>query len=41
MKVAGDQNVPKGEEQMILVGKLFLFAWVPLGHKVFFGQPSR
>lgn len=28
------------EGQMILVGKFFSFAWVPIGHQVFFGRPS-
>eukprot|EP00521_Asterionellopsis_glacialis_P018593 CAMPEP_0195299382 /NCGR_PEP_ID=MMETSP0707-20130614/25445_1 /TAXON_ID=33640 /ORGANISM="Asterionellopsis glacialis, Strain CCMP134" /LENGTH=345 /DNA_ID=CAMNT_0040361777 /DNA_START=88 /DNA_END=1125 /DNA_ORIENTATION=- len=28
------------EGQLILVGDYFSFAWVPLGHQVFFGRPS-
>lgn len=26
--------------QLILVGRFFSFAWVPIGHQVFFGRPS-
>jgi hypothetical protein len=26
--------------QLILVGKFFSFAWVPIGHQVFFGRPT-
>ena len=26
--------------QMILVGRFFSFAWVPIGHQIFFGRPS-
>lgn len=26
--------------QLILVGEYFSFAWVPLGHQIFFGRPS-
>lgn len=28
------------EGQLILVGRFFSFAWVPIGHQVFFGRPS-
>jgi len=28
------------EGQMILVGRFFSFAWVPIGHQIFFGRPS-
>ena len=28
------------EGQLILVGRFFSFAWLPLGHQVFFGRPS-
>lgn len=28
------------EGQLILVGEYFSFAWLPLGHQVFFGRPS-
>lgn len=36
----GFANAQWMEGQMILVGKFFSFAWVPLGHQVFFGRPS-
>ena len=26
--------------QLILVGEYFSFAWLPIGHQVFFGRPS-
>jgi hypothetical protein len=26
--------------QLILVGRYFSFAWLPIGHQVFFGRPS-
>jgi len=26
--------------QLILVGEYFSFAWIPLGHQIFFGRPS-
>lgn len=26
--------------QMIIVGRFFSFAWVPIGHQIFFGRPS-
>lgn len=29
------------EGQLILVGRFFSFAWVPIGHQVFFGRPSN
>jgi len=28
------------EGQLIMVGRFFSFAWVPIGHQVFFGRPS-
>lgn len=28
------------EGQLIQVGRFFSFAWVPIGHQVFFGRPS-
>lgn len=28
------------EGQFILVGRFFSFAWVPIGHQIFFGRPS-
>jgi len=28
------------EGQLILVGEYFSFAWVPIGHQIFFGRPS-
>ena len=28
------------EGQLILVNEFFSFAWVPIGHQVFFGRPS-
>jgi hypothetical protein len=36
----GHQNAQFIEGQLILVGEFFSFAWVPLGHQVFFGRPS-
>lgn len=36
----GFRNAQWMEGQMILVGRFFSFAWVPLGHQVFFGRPS-
>jgi len=36
----GFENARWLEGQMILVGRFFAFAWVPLGHQVFFGRPS-
>ena len=26
--------------QLILVGDYFSFAWIPIGHQIFFGRPS-
>jgi len=34
------QNAQWMEGQLILVGRFFSFAWVPIGHQVFFGRPS-
>ena len=28
------------EGQLIVVGRFFSFAWVPIGHQVFFGRPT-
>jgi len=28
------------EGQLILVGEYFSFAWIPIGHQIFFGRPS-
>uniref|UniRef100_A0A7S0CFQ6 Uncharacterized protein n=1 Tax=Proboscia inermis TaxID=420281 RepID=A0A7S0CFQ6_9STRA len=28
------------EGQLIMVGDYFSFAWIPLGHQIFFGRPS-
>ena len=28
------------EGQLILVGEYFSFAWVPIGHQIFYGRPS-
>lgn len=28
------------EGQLIMVGEYFSFAWVPIGHQIFFGRPS-
>lgn len=41
-QVAGEnfKNAQWLEGQMILVGRFFSFAWVPLGHQIFFGRPS-
>ena len=37
----GFRNAQWMEGQMILVGRFFSFAWVPLGHQIFFGRPSN
>lgn len=34
------ENAQWMEGQMILVGRFFSFAWVPIGHQIFFGRPS-
>ena len=41
-QVAGEgyTNAQFVEGQLILVNDFFSFAWVPLGHQVFFGRPS-
>jgi hypothetical protein len=36
----GYQNAQWMDGQLILVGRFFSFAWVPIGHQVFFGRPS-
>jgi len=36
----GFTNAKWIEGQLILVGRFFSFAWVPIGHQVFFGRPS-
>ncbi len=36
----GYANAKWLEGQLILVGRFFSFAWVPIGHQVFFGRPS-
>lgn len=36
----GFTNAKWMEGQLILVGRFFSFAWVPIGHQVFFGRPS-
>eukprot|EP00568_Trieres_chinensis_P006186 CAMPEP_0183307318 /NCGR_PEP_ID=MMETSP0160_2-20130417/17260_1 /TAXON_ID=2839 ORGANISM="Odontella Sinensis, Strain Grunow 1884" /NCGR_SAMPLE_ID=MMETSP0160_2 /ASSEMBLY_ACC=CAM_ASM_000250 /LENGTH=388 /DNA_ID=CAMNT_0025470879 /DNA_START=73 /DNA_END=1239 /DNA_ORIENTATION=+ len=36
----GFQNSQWMEGQLIMVGEYFSFAWVPLGHQIFFGRPS-
>lgn len=36
----GFTNAKWLEGQLILVGRFFSFAWVPIGHQVFFGRPS-
>ena len=36
----GYRNAQWMEGQLILVGRFFSFAWVPIGHQVFFGRPS-
>jgi len=41
-QVAGENftNAQWMEGQMILVGRFFSFAWVPIGTQIFFGRPS-
>lgn len=41
-QVAGEgfTNAQFVEGQLILVNDFFSFAWVPIGHQVFFGRPS-
>ena len=41
-QVAGENfaNPQWMEGQMILVGRFFSFAWVPIGTQIFFGRPS-
>lgn len=34
------ENAQWMEGQLIQVGRFFSFAWVPIGHQVFFGRPS-
>lgn len=36
----GFNNAQWVEGQLILVNKYFSFAWLPIGHQVFFGRPS-
>jgi hypothetical protein len=36
----GFENSQWIEGQLIIVGDYFSFAWVPLGHQIFFGRPS-
>lgn len=36
----GFTNAKWMDGQLILVGRFFSFAWVPIGHQVFFGRPS-
>jgi len=36
----GFVNAQWMEGQMIMVGDYFSFAWVPIGHQIFFGRPS-
>jgi hypothetical protein len=36
----GYRNAQWMDGQLILVGKFFSFAWVPIGHQVFFGRPT-
>lgn len=36
----GFTNAKWLEGQLIMVGRFFSFAWVPIGHQVFFGRPS-
>jgi len=36
----GYMNAQFIEGQLILVNEFFSFAWVPIGHQVFFGRPS-
>ncbi|GAX28620.1 hypothetical protein FisN_1Hh589 [Fistulifera solaris] len=36
----GFRNAQWVEGQLILVNKYFSFAWLPIGHQVFFGRPS-
>ena len=36
----GFTNAKWLDGQLILVGRFFSFAWVPIGHQVFFGRPS-
>ncbi len=36
----GYKNAQWMEGQLIMVGRFFSFAWVPIGHQVFFGRPS-
>eukprot|EP00581_Thalassiosira_minuscula_P001031 CAMPEP_0183748428 /NCGR_PEP_ID=MMETSP0737-20130205/67766_1 /TAXON_ID=385413 /ORGANISM="Thalassiosira miniscula, Strain CCMP1093" /LENGTH=414 /DNA_ID=CAMNT_0025984151 /DNA_START=75 /DNA_END=1319 /DNA_ORIENTATION=- len=41
-QVAGENfsNAQWMDGQLIMVGRFFSFAWVPIGHQVFFGRPS-
>lgn len=41
-QVASEGYVKKEwiEGQLLMIGKYFSFAWVPLGHQIFFGRPS-
>ena len=36
----GFRNAQWMEGQLIMVGEYFSFAWVPIGHQIFFGRPS-
>ncbi|KAL3799409.1 hypothetical protein HJC23_013864 [Cyclotella cryptica] len=36
----GYQNAQWMDGQLILVGRFFSFAWLPISHQVFFGRPS-
>ena len=36
----GFRNNQWMEGQLIMVGDYFSFAWVPIGHQIFFGRPS-
>lgn len=36
----GFQNAQYMDGQLIIVGEYFSFAWVPIGHQIFFGRPS-
>lgn len=36
----GFQNPQWMDGQLIMVGDYFSFAWVPIGHQIFFGRPS-
>jgi Cyclin D1 binding domain len=37
---ADGSNIQWMDGQLILVGEYFSFAWLPIGHQVFFGRPS-